>query len=149
MGREEGKSRDSQIWIGHGRGEQRDLSVGPLVAKHRRYARGTGYVYRVHPYPWSRRVAVARWTLYEVFKRVLQQRQEGDALRAVAVMQQGSVVDLDARLALSAARVSVETRMPMADSIVLATARLHDATLWTQDAHFEGRPGVRYRARRA
>ena len=88
-------------------------------------------------------------TIYEVFKRVLQQREEGDALRAVAVMQQGSVVDLDARLALSAARVSLETRMPMADSIVLATARLHDATLWTQDADFEGLPGVRYRPRRA
>lgn len=41
-----------------GRGEQRDLSVGALVAKHRRYARGTGYVYRVHPYSWSRRLKV-------------------------------------------------------------------------------------------
>ena len=88
-------------------------------------------------------------TIYEVFKRVLQQRDEGDALRVVAVMQQGSVVDLDARLALSAARVSLERRMPMADSVVLATARLHDATLWTQDADFEGLPGVRYRPRRA
>jgi toxin FitB len=63
----------------------------------------------------------------------------------VALMQQGAVVDLDARLALAAARVSLETRMPMADSIVLATARLHDATLWTQDADFESVPGVRYR----
>jgi predicted nucleic acid-binding protein len=63
-------------------------------------------------------------------------------------MQQGTVVDLDARLALSAARVSLESRLPMADSIVLATARVHDATLWTQDADFEGLAGVRYRARR-
>ena len=93
-------------------------------------------------------LVVPSLTIYEVFKRVLQQREEGDALRAVAVMQQSSVVDLDARLALSAARVSLETRMPMADSVVLATARLHDATLWTQDADFEGLPGVRYRARR-
>jgi predicted nucleic acid-binding protein len=88
-------------------------------------------------------------TIYEVFKRVLQQRAEGDALRAVAVMQQGSVVDLDTRLALSAARISLETRMPMADSVVLATARLHDASLWTQDADFEGLPGVRYRVKRS
>ena len=87
-------------------------------------------------------------TIYEVFKRVLQQRDDGDALRAVAVMQQGSVVDLDARVAMFAARVSLETRLPMADSIVLATARLHQATLWTQDADFASVPGVRYRAKR-
>jgi predicted nucleic acid-binding protein len=58
------------------------------------------------------------------------------------------VVDLDARLALSAARVSLDMRLPMADSVVLATAELHEATLWTQDADFEGLPGVRYRARK-
>ena len=60
----------------------------------------------------------------------------------------GWVVDLDARLALSAARVSLDMRLPMADSVVLATAKLHEATLWTQDADFEGLPGVRYRARK-
>ena len=87
-------------------------------------------------------------TIYEVFKRVIQQRDEGDALRAVALMQQGRIIDLDAPLAMSAARVSLETRMPMADSVVLATARLHDALLWTQDADFEGLPGVRYRPRK-
>jgi toxin FitB len=75
-----------------------------------------------------------------VFKRVLQQRDEGDALRAVAVMQQGTIVDLDARLAVTAARLSLDTRLPMADSVVLATARLHNATLWTQDADFKSLP---------
>jgi predicted nuclease of predicted toxin-antitoxin system len=63
-------------------------------------------------------------------------------------MQQGAVVDLDARLALSAARVSLDMRLPMADSVVLATAKLHEAMLWTQDADFEGLSGVRYRARK-
>jgi predicted nucleic acid-binding protein len=87
-------------------------------------------------------------TIYEVFKRVLQQRDEGDALRAVAVMQQGAVVDLDVRLALAAARLSLDTRLPMADSVVLATARQHDATVWTQDADFEHLSGVRYRPRK-
>ncbi len=62
-------------------------------------------------------------------------------------MQQSKVVDLDARLALSAARLSIDTKLPMADSIVLATARLHGATLWTQDSDFERLPGVRYRRR--
>ena len=93
-------------------------------------------------------LVVPTLTIYEVFKRVLQQRDEHHALRAVAVMQQGNVVDLDLPLALAAARLSVETRLPMADSLVLATARAHDATLWTQDADFEGVPRVRYHAKR-
>ena len=88
-------------------------------------------------------------TLYEVFKRVLQQRDEGHALQAVAVMEQGSVIDLDAPLALIAARTSIEQRLPLGDSIVLATARTHDAVLWTQDADFKGMAGVEYRKHRS
>jgi predicted nucleic acid-binding protein len=88
-------------------------------------------------------------TLYEVFKRILQQRGENDALQAVAAMQQGTIVDLDPRLALSAARISLESRLPMADSIVFATAKEYGATLWTQDADLEGLPGVQYRKKRA
>jgi predicted nucleic acid-binding protein len=80
----------------------------------------------------------------EVFKRVLQQRGDSDALQAVALMQQGSVVDLTPSLALEAARTSAATGLPMADSIMLATARSFDAALWTQDSDFEGIEGVRY-----
>jgi predicted nucleic acid-binding protein len=112
------------------------------------FANGPNASFFARPIEETDELVVPSLTIYEVFKRVLQQREEGDALRAVAVMQQGSIVDLDAQLAMSAARVSLETRMPMADSVVLATARLHDATLWTQDADFEGLPGVRYRPRR-
>lgn len=83
-------------------------------------------------------------SLYEVFKRVLQQRDEGQALRAAAVMQQGTVVDFTAAIALSAAKLSAETRLPMADSVMLATARAYNALLWTQDADFEGMKGIRY-----
>lgn len=86
-------------------------------------------------------------TLFEVFKRVYQQRGEGPALHAVAVMQQGRVVDLDGPLALAAAKLSADSKLPLADSVVLATARQHEATLWTQDADFEGLPEVRYRAK--
>ncbi len=113
------------------------------------FADGSNAGFFARPIEATDELLVPTLTLYEVFKRVLQQRQEGDALRAVALMQQGSVVDLDARLALAAARVSLETRMPMADSVVLATARLHDATLWTQDADFERLPGVRYRPKKS
>lgn len=87
-------------------------------------------------------------TVYEVFKRILQQREEGHALQAVALMEQGQVIDLDAPLTLLAARTSMEHRLPFADSVVLATARTHHAVLWTQDADFKGLPGVKYRDHR-
>ena len=83
-------------------------------------------------------------SIYEVFKRVLQQRDESDALQAIAAMQQGIVTDLDATIALSAAKLSVELGLPMADSMMLATARAHDAILWTQDADFKGMDSVQY-----
>ncbi len=93
-------------------------------------------------------LVVPTLSLYEVFKRVLQQRGEGDALQAVAVMIQGKVVDLDMDLALRAAKASVERKLPMADSVMLATAQAHGATLWTQDADFEEIAGVQYIGRR-
>jgi predicted nucleic acid-binding protein len=87
-------------------------------------------------------------SLFEVFKRVLQQAGEDQALEAAAFMLQGRVVDLDARLALSAARLSDQLKLPMADSIMLATARQQGAVLWTQDADFATIPEVQYQARR-
>lgn len=87
--------------------------------------------------------------LFEVFKRVLQQRNENDAIEAVAVMQQGKVVDLDAALALVSARISHEEKLPMADSVILATARAHNSVLWTQDADFERFENVQYRGKRS
>ena len=87
-------------------------------------------------------------SLYEGFKRVLQQREESQALQAVATMQQGQVVDLTSSLALDAARISLTEKLPLADSIILATARAYGATLWTQDADFKGIEGVRYVARK-
>ena len=86
-------------------------------------------------------------SLYEVFKRVLQQRGEDDALQAMALMQQATVVELSAALALSAARISLNDKIPMADSIMLATARAYGATLWSQDSDFKNIPGVRYIAK--
>ena len=83
-------------------------------------------------------------SLYEVFKKVFQQRGDGPALQAIAIMQQGIVVSLDTSLALSAAKASVELGLPMADSIIFTTARTHGATLWTQDSHFESVESVQY-----
>lgn len=86
-------------------------------------------------------------SVYEVYKRVFQQRGEGDALQAVALMQQGSVVDLTTSIALEAARTSAALGLPMADSIILATARAFGATLWTQDSDFATIEGVKYIAK--
>ena len=94
----------------------------------------------------TEKLLVPTLSLYEVFKRVLQQRSESDALRVVAVMQQGTIVELDGRIALSAARISIAHKLPMADSVMLATARAFGATLWTQDDDFKGLGGVQYRA---
>ena len=93
----------------------------------------------------TRELVVPAITLLEVFKRVYQQRGEGPALQAVALMQQGQVIDLDGPLALSAAKLSADDKLPLADSVVLASARRYEATLWTQDADFEGFADVRFR----
>lgn len=89
-------------------------------------------------------LVVPTLSLYEVFKRVVQQRGEGAALQAVAAMQWAEVVVLDANLALEAARVSLRARLPMADAVMLATARRYEAVLWTQDEDFRELDGIRY-----
>jgi predicted nucleic acid-binding protein len=82
-------------------------------------------------------------TLYEVFKVVCRQRGEDAALQAVAMMQQGRVIELSSSIALQATKLSLDVKIPMADSIILATSQIQDAALWTQDNDFEGLPGVR------
>jgi predicted nucleic acid-binding protein len=94
------------------------------------------------------KLIVPALSIFEVFKRILQQRDENDALQAIALMHQGAIVELDSPIAIGAARLSVEHRLPLADSVILATARAYEATLWTQDADFKGLPDVRFRKRR-
>jgi predicted nucleic acid-binding protein len=90
------------------------------------------------------RLVVPAVCLLEVFKVVLRQRGESDALQAAALMQQGTVVELDATLALAAAKLGLEHKLPLADSIVYATAQSIGAVVWTQDSDFEGLPDVEY-----
>ena len=82
--------------------------------------------------------------LLEVTRRVMQQRGEDAALQVAALLHQGQVVPLDSGLALSAAKSGLEHKLPLADSIIFATAQQFDATIWTMDADFEGLPRVRY-----
>ena len=84
-------------------------------------------------------------TLLEVFKRISQQRDESAALQYVAVMQQSTIVDLDAALAMRAAALGMRHKLPLADSIIYATAQQAGAAVWTMDSDFEGLPGVRFR----
>jgi predicted nucleic acid-binding protein len=113
------------------------------------FANGPNASFFATPIEDARGLVVPILAIFEVFKRILQQRTEGDALQAIAVMRQGIVVDLDTPIALRAARLSVDLRLPMADSVILATTRVYNATLWTQDADFKDLPGVRYRPRQS
>lgn len=90
------------------------------------------------------RLVVPTLSLFEVFKRIAQQRGEGPALQAIAAMQQGAAVELSVPLSIDSARLSLELKIPMADSVILATARAHGAILWTQDSDFDGLDGVNY-----
>lgn len=119
---------DSSGWLEYfGNGSNADFFAGPLGD--------------------SEKLIVPALSVFEVFKRVLLQRDEAAALQAAALMQQGQVVPLDAALAMAAAQLSFKLKLPMADSIILATARQFNATLWSQDADFESLAGVRYRAK--
>lgn len=119
---------DSSGWLEYfGNGSNADFFAGPLAD--------------------TEKLIVPALSVFEVFKRVLLRRDEAAALQAAALMQQGRVVPLDAAGAMAAAKLSFDLKLPMADSIILATARQFNATLWSQDADFEGLPGVRYVAK--
>ena len=90
------------------------------------------------------RLIVPSLCIFEVFKRIFQQRGEHEALLAIAAMKQGQVVDLTTALAMVAAKVSVTESLPLAGSVIFATARAYQAVLWTQDADFKGKENVRY-----
>lgn len=83
-------------------------------------------------------------TVYEVFKVVLRGTNENKALQAISVMQRGTIIDLNVSLAVAASKLSLKHGLPMADSIILATAREYDATIWTQDSDFKDIPGVKF-----
>lgn len=112
------------------------------------FAAGPNACYFASPIEDTKNLIVPVLCLYEVFKRVFQQRGEDKAFEAVATMRQwGEVVPLDAILSVEAARLSIQFKLPLADSIILAAAKSFQATLWTQDADFHGMAGVKYFAR--
>ena len=92
----------------------------------------------------SETLVVPTVTIYEVFKVLLREAGSDAALQAVSAMQRGTVIDLTPKLAISAALISHEHSLPMADSIILATAQETEATIWTQDVDFKGIDSVKY-----
>jgi predicted nucleic acid-binding protein len=92
----------------------------------------------------SASLVVPTVTIYEVFKVILRESGENNALQAVVAMRKGTVVDLTASLAIAASKLSLEHNLPMADSIILATAKEFNAILWTQDADFKNIKNVKY-----
>ena len=82
--------------------------------------------------------------IFEVYKVILRESSEHNALQAASVMQKGTILDLTPQLAIAAAKVGLQHRIPMADSIIYAAAHLYKALVWTQDADFENLPGVKY-----
>src|SRR4030042_3751997 len=92
----------------------------------------------------SNSLVVPTLTIYEVFKVILRESSENDALQAIVAMQKGVVVDLTPSLAIAASKLSLEHNLPMADSVVLATAREFNAILWTQDSDFKNISNVKY-----
>lgn len=83
-------------------------------------------------------------SVFEVFKVVIRERDEDSALLAASLMKQGKVVDLSFEISIQAAKLSQENNLPMADSIILTTAYISGATVWTQDADFKEFENVKY-----
>jgi len=96
----------------------------------------------------TKNLVVPTICIFEVFKRILQQRDEDSALQAASVMHQGRVIDLDRTIAMAAARLGHDHKVPLADSVILATSRLNNALLWTMDSDFKGLDSVRYRPKK-
>lgn len=92
----------------------------------------------------TQELIISTINIYEVFKKILQQRTEDEAMQAISVMQQGKIIELSNSLALDAAKLSIIEKLPFADSIILATAKANQAILWTQDSDFKGIEDVKF-----
>ena len=119
---------DSSAWLAYFAGEENAAYFAPAIED-------------------AELLIVPAVCVYEVFKVVLRERGEDDAFQACAAMQHGAMVTLDADLAMEAAALGLEEKLSFADSVIYAVARMHNAVVWTQDEHFSGKPGVRFRAK--
>ena len=108
------------------------------------FADGPNADFFAHAIEKTSELVVPTVSIFEVFKRMRQQKGDEAALQAVTAMMQGRIVELDSSLALNAAKLSGDLQIPMADSMILATAQAYDAELWTQDTDLKGIEKVNY-----
>ena len=108
------------------------------------FTRGANAKFFIPPIQDLENLLVPSICIYEVFKRLVLDMGEENALQAVGIMSYGREVELNRKIAIDAAQISIDLKLPMADSVILATARTNAATLWTQDAHFKNIEGVKY-----
>jgi predicted nucleic acid-binding protein len=108
------------------------------------FTKGSNARFFIPPVQDLENLIVPSICICEVFKRLTLDMGEENALQAVGIMSYGSVIELDRKIAIDAAQLSLELKLAMADSVILATAREHDAILWMQGAHFKGMDGVKY-----
>jgi len=92
----------------------------------------------------TEKLIVSTINIYEVYKKVISERDEDSALQAVAIMQQAKVIEVTPSIAVQAAKISYVFKLPMADSLIYVTARDNDAIMWTQDSHFKDLEMVNY-----
>ena len=92
----------------------------------------------------TERLIVSTLNIYEVYKKVIAERDEDAALEAVAMMQQARVIEVTSSIAMQAAKFSYISKIPLADSIIYITTIENNAVVWTQDADFKGMEGVEY-----
>ncbi len=92
----------------------------------------------------TEKLIVPSIVIYEVFKKIIKEKDKNTAIKYASYMSQGMVVSFDMPTALSAAMLSTEYHLAMADSMILATAQEYNATLWTQDSDFQNIPGVKF-----
>ena len=113
------------------------------------FTRDSNAAFFIPPVQDLENLLVPSISIYEVFKRLTLETGEESALQAVGIMSLGRIVELDRKIAVDAAQLSLGLKLAMADSIILATAREYEAVLWTQDAHFKSIEGIKYIEKKA
>ncbi len=92
----------------------------------------------------TKELIVSSINIYEIYKKILTERNESSALEAIAIMHQSKIIDVNSVISIEAARLSVNNKIPMADSLIYITARMNDAVVWTQDYDFKNLEGVKF-----
>jgi predicted nucleic acid-binding protein len=92
----------------------------------------------------TKELIVSTINLYEVYKKILIERDEKSALEAIGIMQQAKVIDINSSISIEAAKISFQLKIPMADSLIYITAKQNDAVVWTQDYDFKDLDNVKF-----